>query len=374
MGIEGNLKTMNLTDIFQWLSNGRYTGTLLVSNSGVVKSIFFREGEIVSCTSTNPKEFLGHFLVSHGFIDEDALAAAVGEQEESGDLLGNILVDRGAISSQDLERMLALKAEESIFDLFHWEEGQFRFVDDELPEYEMVPISLNVTSLTLEGIRRIDEWNRIREVIPSDQCVPVSVGDVTEGETDASRRAVLELVDDDRSVEEIALQTHSSEYFVCEILFEKAREQLLKVVRPRVLADHLPVAGTPAASVAGLVAESRALVEGHEYEQALRRMRAAANLEPDDRELAVEIRGLETEIRAEIEGRGIEGSGVPRLKQSLADIQSMDFSPQEAFILSRVNGFTDLGSIFKISPLSELDALVVFWKLLETDVVEISYS
>ncbi len=58
MGITGNLKTMALSDIFGWLSNGRVTGTLMVSNGEVVKSIYFRDGAIVSCNSTDPREFL----------------------------------------------------------------------------------------------------------------------------------------------------------------------------------------------------------------------------------------------------------------------------------------------------------------------------
>jgi hypothetical protein len=375
MGIEGNLQTMALPDIFQWLANGRYTGTLLVSAGEVVKSIYFRDGEIVSCTSTNPKEFLGHFLVSHGYLDETSLAAAVSEQEKTGELLGNILVEQGAISTRDLERMLALKAEESIFELFHWDEGQFRFVADELPKYEMVPISLNVTSLTLEGIRRIDEWNRIKDVVPSPQCVPVSVGDLLEGETDESRRAVLELVDDDRSVEEIGLQTHSSEYFVCEILFQKARQKLLKVVRPRtVAAEGAAVASAPqSTSAVGLVEEARELLTVKEYELALRRMQAAVSLEPDNSDVTGGVRSMESEIRAEIEGRGVDPAGVPRLKTTLEAMQSMDFSPQEAFILSRISGASDIGSILKISPLPELEALIVFWKLLDADLIEITF-
>jgi len=375
MGIEGNLETMALPDIFQWLANGRYTGTLLVSSGEVVKSIYFRDGEIVSCTSTNPKEFLGHFLVSHGYLDEDKLAAAVSEQERTGELLGNILVEQGAISTRDLEKMLALKAEESIFELFHWQEGKFRFIDDELPKYEMVPISLNVTSLTLEGIRRIDEWNRIRDVISSPQCVPVSVGDLLADEPDESRRAVLEMVDDDRSVEEIGLQTHSSEYFVCEILFRKARQGLLKVVRPRMLAAEgaTTAAPPPSTTADGLVAEARTLLAQHEYQEALRRMGAAVSLEPDNRELTRDIRAMESEIRADVEGRGIDPAGIPCLKTSLGEMQSMNFTPQEAFILSRISGNTDIGSILKISPLPELEALVVFWKLLEADLIEITF-
>ncbi len=372
MGIEGNLQTMALPDIFQWLANGRYTGTLLVSNGGVVKSIFFRGGEIVSCNSTNPKEFLGHFLVSHGMIGEDGLAAAIGEQERSGDLLGNVLVEQGAISTGQLEKMLALKAEESIFELFQWEEGQFRFVADELPAYEMVPISLNVTSLTLEGIRRLDEWKRIREVISSAQSVPVAVGNLLEGEENEARRTVLQMVDDDRTVEEIGLQTHSSEYFVCEILFQKARQGLLKVVRPRMATSEVG-AGAPSTSADGLVAEARAQISSREFEQAVRRMRAATSLEPNNDTVVREVRSMESEIRADIEGRGVEPAGIPALKVSLQSMQSMDFTPQEAFVLSRITGTSDIGSILKISPLPELEALVVFWKLLDADLIDITF-
>jgi hypothetical protein len=370
MSIAGTLKTMGLTDIFQWLANGRHTGTLLVSNRDVVKSIYFRDGEIVSCNSTDPKEFLGHFLVSHGCIGEAELAAAVGEQDRSGELIGKILVDQGAVTQQELQRMLALKAEESIFELFLWEDGQFRFLEGQLPDYEMVPISLNVTSVTLEGIRRVDEWARIRRFIPSMQCVPVAVRDLLEGESDEARRAVLEQVNDDRTVEEICLQTHSGEYFVSEILFQKASSGLLKAVRPRVVAAPAAPAGNAAAD---LVAEARTRLAEQDLEQALRRLRAAASLEPGNRELARSIKELETQLRAQLQEAGVERGGVPVLTVSPAALGGLSLSPEEGFILSRIGGGSDLGSILKISPLPELEALVVFWKLIKAGLIEIRY-
>jgi hypothetical protein len=370
MSIAGNLKTMALPDIFQWLANGRFTGTLLVSNGDVVKSIYFRDGNIVSCNSTDPKEFLGHFLVSHGCIGEAELVAAVEEQDRSKELLGKILVDQNAVSQAELQRMLALKAEESIFDLFLWDDGQFRFLDGQLPDYEMVPISLNVTSVTLEGIRRVDEWNRIRGHIASAHCVPVAVRDLLEGETDEARRAVLEQVNDDRSVEEICLQTHSTEYFVSEILFQKAREGRLKAVRPKVVTVAAESAGTTAAD---LLAQARVHLGRQELEQALRRLRAAGSLEPDNRELGRQIRDAETEILASLQDAGVERGGVPVLVGSPADLTSMSLTPEEGFILSRIGSGSDLGSILKISPLPELEALVVFWKLVRAGLVEIRY-
>jgi hypothetical protein len=371
MGITGNLKTMVLSDIFQWLANGRVTGTLVVSNGEVVKSIYFRDGAIVSCNSTDPREFLGHFLVSHGCIGEHELAAAVGEQDRSGEMMGKILVDQGAVSEAELQRMLALKAEESIFELFLWEGGQFRFLDDQLPAYELVPISLNVTSVTLEGIRRVDEWARIRRFIPSAQCVPVAVRDLLEGETDEARRNVLEQVNDDRTVEEICLQTHSSEYFVSEILFQKAAGGRLKLVRPRVVATPAAAPGTAAAE---LLAEARARLKELDVEQALRRLRAAGSLQPDDRELGREIKAVESEIRAKLQEAGVERGGVPVLAGKPAALGGMSLTPEEGFILSRIGGGSDLGSILKISPLPELEALVVFWKLVKAGLVAIRYQ
>jgi hypothetical protein len=370
MSIAGTLKTMGLTDIFQWLANGRVTGTLMVSNGDVVKSIYFRSGEIVSCNSTDPREFLGHFLVSHGCIGEHELAAAVGEQDRSGELIGKILVDQGAVTQAELQRMLALKAEESIFELFLWEDGQFRFLNGELPAYEMVPISLNVTSVTLEGIRRVDEWRRIRCFVPSVQCVPVAVRDLIEGETDEARRAVLEQVNDDRSVEEICLQTHSSEYFVSEILFQKAASGRLKVVRPRMVAAPAAAAGNAAAE---LVAEARTRLAEQDLEQALRRLRAAGSLEPGNRDLSRAIKEVETELRAKLQEAGVERGGVPVLAGSPATLGGASLSPEEGFILSRIGGGNDLGSILKISPLPELEAMVVFWKLTKAGLVVIRY-
>jgi hypothetical protein len=371
MGIEGNLQTMALADLLQWLSNGHYTGTLLVSNGQIVKSIFFKDGQIISCTSTNPKEFLGHFLVSHGYITEEQLVSAVSEQDRSRELLGSIMVEQGLISTGDLEKMLRLKAEESIFELFQWTDGQFRFVNDELPKYTMVPISLDVTGLLLEGMRRIDEWARIRDVVSSAHCVPVAVGELLEGEEDDARRAVLAMVDDDRSVEDICLQTHSGEFFVCDILFQKVKDGKLKVVRPRGLVGE---AELPATSAESLMVEARDHLAGKDYEQALRRLRAAGNLEPDNRDLLRDIRAGENEIRAELETAGVDPAGIPSLKSSLEDLGSKSFTPEEGFILSRINGVSDLASIMKISPLPELEARIVFWKLIKEDLIQLRFS
>jgi len=382
MPINGNLNTMSLADLLQLLANGHQTGTLSITDGEIEKKIFLQDGEIVSSSSTDPKGFLGQFLISKGVITEEILAQAMAIQEEQGGLLGEILVEGGAVDQEKLDHLLRVKAEENICDLFIWEEGSFEFVDGELPEYEMVRIEATVASLVMEGARRIDHAYTIKEKIPSPQCVPVAVASlIDEDEMDMGWRGVLEAVDDDRSIEDISLHTHSSEYFVYEVLYEKILDGKLKIVRPRVVAaepspsnslpeDAMEPDAVTVSEGSGLATSAEALIaeaNGHlkigVYEPAARQLRAAASLDPQNRELGLVIKELEAEVMAGIEEDGIKPEVVPVLETTLDDLRAMSFSPEEGFILSRITGTVDIGSIVKTSPLSELDSLLVFWKL-----------
>jgi hypothetical protein len=368
MALAGNLATMELPDILQWLAQGCNTGTLVVVDAGVEKSIFFSDGVIVSSTSSNPKEYLGHFLVSHGYITEAQLTAAVRQQRESRILLGKILVDQGALSEADLRRMLVLKAEESIFELFNWKEGEFRFLDGELPDWEMVPISLGVTRLVLEGMQRADEWTGIREAIPVAQCVPVLLAPVRdEVKLEDAEQALVQLIDDDRTIEELCLQTHASEYFVCRTLYRLLQAGKLKVVRPRVMASDEPTATSSEA----LIDRAWRHIGGEAYDLALRHLRAAGQLDPSNAEVVEEVARAEAHIRTCLKAEGLYPDAVPRLASSLDGLDGQRILPQEGFLLSRIDGVADVGAIVAISPIPEADVLVLLWRLQRAGSVEL---
>ncbi len=380
MSIAGNIQTMELAELLQWLSQGSKTGTLVIDNGEVTKRIFFRHGRIISSASTDPHEHLGHFLVSHGFITEDELAKAMANQETSKMLLGKILTTARAISEQDLHRLLRLKAEESIYDLFAWKEGEFRFMEEELPNNTMIPMDLDVTSIVLEGVHRIDEWLRVREVIPNAQAIPVSVADLLDDpKLSPAHRLILEQVNDDRTVEEIQIQTHSSEFLVSKVLYEQTRKKRLKIVRPR----RRSTGETPASLVASaaarssvgadeLVIQAKKLISHKEFEKGLRHLRAARSLEPDSKSVLQAMEKGEEIVAAQMELAGISLDSVPTLTRTMQELTKLQLSPQEGFILTRVNGSYDIRSIVKISPMPQIDALMVFYRLLEAGHIELS--
>lgn len=381
MGIAGNLKTMELAELLQWLSQGTKTGTLVVDNGQVEKKVFFSKGKIVSSASSEPREHLGHFLVSHGFITEEQLAEAVARQEAQQAMLGKVLVDMGLLGEEDLDVMLRLKAQEGVYSLFDWPEGEFRFYDDDLPAYPMLPIALDVTGLVLEAMRRQDEWSRFRDLMPSVHAIPVRVVDdlVADGDDlDDGQKHILLAVDDRRTIEEISLETHASEYYVCEALYPQVKARKVKIVQPR---GHAAApAAPPLAPVAsaGAAATGKSLLErgqkhlaAREYEQALRNLRAARSLDPDDQTIARAAEQGEATIRTILQGEGVVLDAVPKLAVRPDDVSRLKVSPKAGFLLSRVDGYYDIASILKISPLTQLEALLTFRELVQAGLLKL---
>jgi hypothetical protein len=158
------------------------------------------------------------------------------------------------------------------------------------------------------------------------------------------------------------------------------REGKIKIVRPRVIAPDLQAPAAPVSragtdsgptNAQALISEAMVHLKLGVYEAAARHLGAATSLDPHNRELAMVIKELESEVMAGLEKDGVKYEKTPVLETTLDDLRAMSFSPEEGFILSRINGTSDIASIVKISPLSEMDSLLVFWKLSQSGQIKL---
>jgi len=374
MAVSGNLKTMLPGDLLQWLSLGQKTGTLVVTTKSVEKRIFFKQGRVISSASNDPRDYLGQFLISHGFLSEQELMKAMEVQHQSGILLGKILVMIDAISEPDLLRLMRLKAEEEIYDIFLWREGDFHFVDDELPTMEMIPLEVDVTGIIMEGTRRVDEWSRIREVIPHDVMIPIVARTVPVDSLNEVQRTIVHAVDGKRTIAEIELEARATLFIVCSTLNSLARDGYIHMAEPGapVAAEKAPFEEMPASEsdeVASLLSRAQQALKNKDYEKSQRLLKAAENLDPSQSGVRSAIKGAEAVILADLYQQGITESRVPRISKPIAEITQMNFTPNEGFILSRINGQWNLGALMKISPIREPDAMLIFYKLWKDGVI-----
>jgi hypothetical protein len=384
MALSGNLKTMLPGDLLQWLSLGQKTGTLVISNKRVEKKIFFRNGRVISSASNDPREYLGQFLMSHGYLSEPELKKAMEVQQQSRILLGKILVMIDVITEPDLQRFMRLKAEEEIYDIFLWNDGDFYFVDDELPQMEMIPLQVDVTGIIMEGTRRVDEWARIRELIPNATVIPVLLKEVDYTDLEEVEEPIVRAIDGKRPIAEIVLESRSSEFTVSSTVHALVRHGFCRLIDPSTqkmakIAEEAVVAAPPPPvaraefneddEITALLTAAQNALRARDFEKTQRLLRAAQNLDPNHPKVRTAIKGAETVILGELRNQGMLETKVPRVAMPLEEITQMNFSPNEGFILSRINGTWDISSLIKISPIRETDAMLIFYKLWRDSII-----
>lgn len=379
MALSGNLRTMLPGDLLQWLSLGQKTGTLVISNKRVEKKIFFRNGRVISSASNDPREYLGQFLMSHGYLSEPELKKAMEVQQQSGILLGKILVMIDVITEPDLVRFMRLKAEEEIYDIFLWNDGDFYFVDDELPQMEMISLQVDVTGIIMEGTRRVDEWARIRETIPSEAVIPKLLKEPDYEELEEVEEPIVRAIDGKRTIAELVLESRSSAFTVSSTVSALVRHGFAQLVDPtaqklKKVTEEQAVATAPAEfneddEILSLLSGAQNALRGRDYEKTQRLLRAAQNLDPNHPKIRTAIKGAETVILGELRNQGLLDTKIPKVAKPLEEITQMNFSPNEGFILSRINGQWDIGSLIKISPIRETDAMLIFYKLWKDGII-----
>jgi outer membrane protein assembly factor BamB len=224
---KGNLEVLNLSDIFQSLAMNRHSGTLIISDGKREKKIFFAEGEIQLLSSSRRMK-LGELLIATGKITEEDLDLALKLQKQNRKRLGEILVEEGFCAEEDVARIVKFQIEEEIYDLFLWKKAEFEFIADHIPEdmkresSNLMRLSLNTNSLIMEALRRLDEWEVVKQAVPSTKEIFVIQDERTLAQIDLPERLKNEihLIDGKTNVEGLAEKTMISEFELCKLLAE----------------------------------------------------------------------------------------------------------------------------------------------------------
>ena len=151
---------MSLTDLLQFVAASRKSGTLKFDRGKITKQVYFKNGSIVGSKSNDPREYLGQVLLHYGKVDDAQLKAAREIQRTSGAKLGEVLVQQGFLTEEEVLAILKTRTLDAIYDLFMWTEGDFEFYDEDPSPDELLLIEVEPTNVIMEGIYRLDEFAR----------------------------------------------------------------------------------------------------------------------------------------------------------------------------------------------------------------------
>lgn len=367
MSLSGTFDTMSLPDLLQWIQQAKMTGALVVHGERYSRRLLIHEGTVVSSSSDDPTEHLGHFLLRQDRITEGDLKKALETQQKTGVMLGKILITVGLIQEPELRRLLVQKAEETIFGLFLWPDARFEFVSGPLPKEILVPLSLRIEDVLLKGLAWYDELQHIRREFASALSILVRTGKPMPAEFSGARslaRRILDMVDGRRCIADICMEVHASEFTVSKLLYLMFKQGYIKVERN----VAVPVT-SPRKTFSGFLDEARDHLRGGRPDEAMKVLAEAAPLSPHD----IALRTLRDEAKAAIVQQlskdGMEPERIPVLLKPLESLTADPLSPEEVFILSRVNGSWDVRSIVNLCPFPEAEALLHLKKLKDCGIV-----
>ena len=172
MPLKGNIEEIPLFDVIQMLALGKRTGVLYIKGARYAAKIYFRKGRIVFARLLGGKiEKIGEILVRKGYLTQKKLNMVldkyIGTDDFANKKLGEILVSLGILTYDIIEKAVTYQIEETIFEVLTETMGTYSFNIEPIPEGEDIFIDKSAESILIEAVRRIDEWKKIKEKIPS---------------------------------------------------------------------------------------------------------------------------------------------------------------------------------------------------------------
>ena len=181
MSLAGRLEDLALSDVFQILSVGRKTGTLIVNGRKGSALIVFKNGLIVRAETSDIDKNLGEYLMSAGLVKDTVLNMAVEVKKKlPSKSTAEILFDLGSVGKDSLEKATKKRIEKVIYRLMLWEEGDFQFELDDLDLENKTNLpdlgwelskGLNPEYLLMEGARVQDESSQAFSISTDDFAV-----------------------------------------------------------------------------------------------------------------------------------------------------------------------------------------------------------
>jgi hypothetical protein len=243
VALQGTLRDFSLADIFQLIGLQKKTGVLTLKSGQEVMTVSFLDGNVVAADSFRRRleDRVGTVLVKTKQISPAQLQEALKIQKQTLKRLGNVLVDQKFISQQALREALRIQITQMIYRLFRWRDGDYHFSQEEKLDYDgenVVPLSAE--SVLMEGARILDEWPMIEKRIGSlsniyrrsaaaEEAVGAEAGK-TSPILSGEEKALLQLLDGNRSVQELVESSTLSEFDSCRVLYELVGRQLAERV------------------------------------------------------------------------------------------------------------------------------------------------
>ena len=241
--MHGTLDTFSVVEVLQMLGRVRRSGTLHIECAERQIDVHFVQGRIAETrdsTRVYDDTVLGSLLIKRALISEAQLDQALHEQETDPRPIGTILVERGFVDEDDLRDVLSRQVANTFLAVKTTAaSGTFMFVSDAAAE-PVDYITIDTQRVLIEVSSVGSDYVAAFELLGAGNTVLIRNRDYETLPRHSVVMArdefhVLALIDDERTVSEVAAASHLEEVTVISILGKFCQARVLLTA-----GDHPP--------------------------------------------------------------------------------------------------------------------------------------
>jgi len=165
MLLRGSIHRFDLASVLQFLAQNTATGVVEVRDFEEYGFIYLEGGQVEGISLPITDEKLGSRLVRAGCLSEQQLAEALMEdsalsrEQRKLKPLGQRLIELGYASEAKIREVMARQTMDQVFELAHWQNGEFLYDEPEqMPHFQVkiqgVPPRRRGRALSQDGQRR----------------------------------------------------------------------------------------------------------------------------------------------------------------------------------------------------------------------------
>src|SRR5436190_7788460 len=125
--VQGSLTpSYGLAEAVRGIYVGRRSGILRVERQSVAKQLYFEKGSFVFSDTNQPSRRFGDLLINRGKISREDLDHVL-SLLAPGKRIGGVPKELGYLDERGLAEAVEYQITENVYDAFSWESGEFSF-------------------------------------------------------------------------------------------------------------------------------------------------------------------------------------------------------------------------------------------------------